>query len=83
MRKEKGDCLCFVLSEGVHQETTKISTSLKVISRDIMFQSSSFMYWDIKYVNFRIYFMKKVGDFEVLKLVFILDLNIVFLLEMF
>ena len=44
-----------------------------------MLQSSSFMYWDIKYVNLRIYFMKNVGDFEVLKLVFISDLNTVFL----
>ena len=41
------------------------------------------MCWDIKYVDSLIYFMKKVGAFEVLNLVFISDLNTGFLPKMF
>ena len=48
-----------------------------------MIQSSSFMCLDIIYIDSIIYFMKKVGAFEVLNLVFISDLNTVFLPEMF
>ena len=48
-----------------------------------MLQSSSFMCWDIIYVDSLIYSRKKVGAFEVLNLVFISDLNTVFLPEMF
>ena len=48
-----------------------------------MIQSFSYMCSDIIYVDFLIYFTKKVGAFEILNLVFISDLNIVFLPEIF
>ena len=48
-----------------------------------MLQSFSFMSWDVKNVDSLFYFTKKVGAFEVLNLVFISNLNTVFLPEMF
>ena len=72
-----------VLAEGNHHHSWSSSTFFKVIPCDFMLQSSSCMCFDIIYIDSLIYFIKKVGAFEVLNLVFISDLNTVFLPKMF
>ena len=63
--KEKGVYPLFlVLAERNPERTPRCSTIFKVFPWDFMLQSSIFMCWNINYVDFLFYFMKKVEAFE-------------------
>ena len=80
-KERKHFVLALVLAEKNHQEDLSVLRFYKVILWDFSLKSFSFVYWDVKYIVSPSYFMKKVGAFVVWKLLFISDLNTVFIPE--